>query len=180
MEYIKCDIEGLVIIKPKIFGDHRGYFCETYKHEEFKKNVADVEWVQENQSMSSFGVLRGLHFQKGEFAQAKLVRVIRGKVLDVAVDLRKNSPTFGKYLAVELSEENMFQFYVPRGFAHGFLVMSEDAVFQYKVDNIYAPHEEDSLNWNDETVGIDWPIREDLKLSEKDMNAPSLGHYVFE
>ena len=180
MEYIKCDIEGLCIIKPKVFGDHRGYFCETYKAEEFKENVADVQWVQENQSMSTYGVLRGLHFQKGEFAQAKLVRVIKGRVLDVAVDLRKGSPTFGRYKAVELSEENMLQFFVPRGFAHGFLVLSEEAVFQYKVDNVYAPQEEGSLNWDDNTVAIEWPLRDNLILSDKDRDAPALGHYVFE
>lgn len=180
MEFIKCPIEGLVVIKPKVFGDDRGYFTETYKAELFEKEIGKVEWVQENQSKSSYGVLRGLHFQKGDAAQAKLVRVVQGRVLDVAVDLRAGSPTFGKYHAVELSDENMLQFFVPRGFAHGFLVLSDSAVFQYKVDNRYAPQEEGSLNWADETVAIQWPFQEGLQLSQKDKEAPALGDYVFE
>ena len=179
MEFIKCDIEGLYIIKPKIFGDNRGYFCETYKKEEFEKNIGKVIWLQENQSKSTKGVLRGLHFQKGEFSQAKLVRVVKGSVFDVAVDLRKESPTYGQYFSVELSEDNMLQFYIPRGFAHGFLVLSDEAVFEYKVDNIYLPKVEGSLLWNDKTINIDWPYMEHYLLSEKDKNAPLLGDYTF-
>lgn len=179
MEFIKCDIEGLYIIKPKIFGDNRGYFCETYKKEEFEKNIGKVIWLQENQSKSTKGVLRGLHFQKGEFSQAKLVRVVKGSVFDVAVDLRKESPTYGQYFSVELSEDNMLQFYIPRGFAHGFLVLSDEAVFEYKVDNIYLPKVEGSLLWNDKTINIDWPYMENYLLSEKDKNAPLLGDYTF-
>ena len=180
MEFINCPIEGLCIVKPRVFGDERGYFSETYKKELFEQHLGKIDWIQENQSRSTRGVLRGLHFQKGEFAQAKLVRVVRGRVLDVAVDLRKDSPTYGKYHAVELSEENMLQFYIPRGFAHGFLVLSEDAFFQYKVDNVYAPQAEGRLFWADEQVGIEWPESETILLSEKDREAPRLGSYIFE
>ena len=174
MNYIQTEIEGVWIIEPKVFNDARGYFMEAFKEGEFRANICDVHFVQDNESKSSFGVLRGLHYQKGEYSQAKLVRVIKGKVLDVAVDLRQSSPTFGKYVSVELSEENKRQFFIPRGFAHGFLVLSEEAIFTYKVDNGYAPQAEASIRFNDETVGIDWPVAESqLLLSEKDGHAVS-------
>ena len=174
MNYIQTEIEGVWIIEPKVFNDARGYFMEAFKEGEFRANIGNVHLVQVNESKSSFGVLRGLHYQKGEYSQAKLVRVIKGKVLDVAVDLRQSSPTFGKYVSVELSEENKRQFFIPRGFAHGFLVLSEEAIFTYKVDNGYAPQAEASIRFNDETVGIDWPVAESqLLLSEKDGHAVS-------
>ena len=173
MNYIQTEIEGVWIIEPKVFNDARGYFMEAFKEGEFRANIGNVHFVQDNESKSSFGVLRGLHYQKGEYSQAKLVRVIKGKVLDVAVDLRQSSPTFGKYVSVELSEENKRQFF-SRGFAHGFLVLSEEAIFTYKVDNGYAPQAEASIRFNDETVGIDWPVAESqLLLSEKDGHAVS-------
>ena len=174
MDYIQTEIEGVWIIEPKIFKDTRGYFMEAFKEEEFCSHVGEVHFIQDNESKSSLGVLRGLHYQKGEHSQAKLVRVIKGKVLDVAVDLRRSSPTFGNYVSVELSEENKRQFFIPRGFAHGFLVLSEEAIFTYKVDNAYAPQAEASIRFNDDTVGIDWPIAEaQLLLSEKDGRATS-------
>lgn len=174
MNYIQTEIEGVWIIEPKVFNDARGYFMEAFKEGEFRANIGNVHFVQDNESKSSFGVLRGLHYQKGEYSQAKLVRVIKGKVLDVAVDLRQSSPTFGKYVSVELSEENKRQFFIPRSFAHGFLVLSEEAIFTYKVDNGYAPQAEASIRFNDETVGIDWPVAESqLLLSEKDGHAVS-------
>ena len=174
MNYIQTEIDGVWIIEPKVFNDARGYFMEAFKEEEFRANIGDVHFVQDNESKSSFGVLRGLHYQKGEYSQAKLVRVIKGKVLDVAVDLRRSSPTFGKYVSVELSEENKRQFFIPRGFAHGFLVLSEEAIFTYKVDNGYAPQAEASIRFNDETIGIDWPVAESqFILSEKDAHAGS-------
>ena len=174
MNYIQTEIEGVWIIEPKVFNGARGYFMEAFKEGEFRANIGNVHFVQDNESKSSFGVLRGLHYQKGEYSQAKLVRVIKGKVLDVAVDLRQSSPTFGKYVSVELSEENKRQFFIPRGFAHGFLVLSEEAIFTYKVDNGYAPQAEASIRFNDETVGIDWPVAESqLLLSEKDGHAVS-------
>lgn len=174
MNYIQTEIDGVWIIEPRVFSDARGYFMEAFKEEEFKAHVGDVHFVQDNESKSSFGVLRGLHYQKGEWSQAKLVRVIKGKVLDVAVDMRRSSPTFGKYVSVELSEENKRQFFIPRGFAHGFLVLSDEAVFTYKVDNVYAPQAEASVRYNDETIGIDWPVAEaDMLLSEKDARAVS-------
>ena len=174
MNYIQTEIEGVWIIEPKVFNDARGYFMEAFKEGEFRANIGNVHFVQDNESKSSFGVLRGLHYQKGEYSPAKVVRVIKGKVLDVAVDLRQSSPTFGKYVSVELSEENKRQFFIPRGFAHGFLVLSEEAIFTYKVDNGYAPQAEASIRFNDETVGIDWPVAESqLLLSEKDGHAVS-------
>ena len=173
MNYIQTEIDGVWIIEPKVFNDARGYFMEAFKEEEFRANIGDVHFVQDNESKSSFGVLRGLHFQRPPFAQSKL-RVIKGKVLDVAVDLRRSSPTFGKYVSVELSEENKRQFFIPRGFAHGFLVLSEEAIFTYKVDNGYAPQAEASIRFNDETIGIDWPVAESqFILSEKDGHAVS-------
>ena len=174
MTYIQTEIDGVWIIEPRVFNDARGYFMEAFKEEEFRANIGDVHFVQDNESKSSFGVLRGLHYQKGEYSQAKLVRVIKGKVLDVAVDLRRSSPTFGKYVSVELSEENKRQFFIPRGFAHGFLVLSDEAIFTYKVDNGYAPQAEASIRFNDETVGIDWPVAESqFIVSEKDGHAVS-------
>ena len=174
MNYIQTEIDGVWSIEPRVFNDARGYFMEAFKEEEFRANIGDVHFVQDNESKSSFGVLRGLHYQKGEYSQAKLVRVIKGKVLDVAVDLRRSSPTFGKYVSVELSEENKRQFFIPRGFAHGFLVLSDEAIFTYKVDNGYAPQAEASIRFNDETVGIDWPVAESqFIVSEKDGHAVS-------
>lgn len=172
MEYIKTAIEGVYVIEPKVFEDARGYFFEAWKQGEFVANIGKVDFVQDNESKSSFGVLRGLHYQRGEFSQAKLVRVISGRVLDVAVDLRRNSPTFGQHVMVELSGENKRQFFIPRGFAHGFLVLSDEAIFTYKVDNTYAPQAEASILWNDEQLSIDWPLGENqLLLSEKDKKA---------
>lgn len=160
------------MIEPKVFEDARGYFFEAWKQGEFVANIGKVDFVQDNESKSSFGVLRGLHYQRGEFSQAKLVRVISGRVLDVAVDLRRNSPTFGQHVMVELSGENKRQFFIPRGFAHGFLVLSDEAIFTYKVDNVYVPQAEASILWNDEQLSIDWPLGEDqLLLSEKDKKA---------
>lgn len=172
MNYIQTEINGVWIIEPKVFKDERGYFMEAFKKEEFEANVGKVNFIQDNESKSSFGVLRGLHYQKGEFSQAKLVRVIKGTVLDVAVDIRKSSPTYGKYVSVELSEENKRQFFIPRGFAHGFLVLSDEAVFTYKVDNAYAPQAEASILYNDADLGIDWPIAEEqVIMSAKDKQA---------
>ena len=169
MNIIKTAIEGVVIIEPKVFGDERGYFFESFSQKQFQEEVCNTTFVQDNESKSSYGVLRGLHFQKGEYAQAKLVRVVKGKVLDVAVDIRKGSPTFGKHVSVELTEENKRQFFVPRGFAHGFVVLSDEAIFQYKCDNFYAPEHEGGIAWNDPELGIDWKIKhEDALLSGKD------------
>ncbi len=172
MEYIETEIEGVWILKPRVFDDARGYFFESWRQSDFDDHIGrHVEFVQDNESKSSYGVLRGLHYQKGDTSQAKLVRVIKGKVLDVAVDLRRSSKTFGKYVMVELSEDNKQQFFIPRGFAHGFLVLSEEAIFTYKVDNAYAPQQEASIRWNDPTIGIKWPIGEDEVLtSDKDLN----------
>lgn len=170
MEFKKTFIDGVYVIEPKVFEDNRGYFFESFKQQEFEQAVGYIDFVQDNESKSSYGVLRGLHYQKGEYSQAKLVRVIKGKVLDVAVDLRKSSPTFGKYVMVELSEDNKHQLFIPRGFAHGFLVMSDEAIFTYKVDNVYAPKAEASIRWDDPTIGIQWPMMMDeVKTSEKDM-----------
>ena len=175
MEYIKTEIEGVWIIQPKVFNDARGYFFEAWKKEEFEEHIGKVCFVQDNESKSSYGVLRGLHYQKGEFSQAKLVRVIKGCVLDVAVDIRKNSPTFGKHVMVELSDDNKRQFFIPRGFAHGFLVMSDEAIFTYKVDNAYAPQAEASIRFDDPDIAINWPIdSKDVLTSAKDMDAKSL------
>lgn len=169
MEFIKQHIEGVWVIQPKRFGDARGYFSETFKLEEFRKHVGDVEFVQDNESFSTYGVLRGLHFQKGEFSQAKLVRVSRGRVLDVAVDLRDGSPTYGEHVAVELTAEKGNQLFIPRGFAHGFVVLSDEAQFQYKVDNVYAPQSEATLKFDDPALGIDWQVPfEKVLLSAKD------------
>ena len=169
MEVIKTDIEGVVIIEPRIFRDDRGYFYESFSQREFEEKVCRTTFVQDNQSKSSYGVLRGLHFQKPPYCQSKLVRCIKGAVLDVAVDLRKGSPTFGKHVAVELTEENHRQLFVPRGFAHGFAVLSEEAVFQYKCDNFYNKESEGAIAWNDPELAIDWRIPADkILLSGKD------------
>ncbi len=169
MKFVKTDIEGVWIIEPRRFGDERGYFMESFKKAEFQSHVGNVEFVQDNESLSSRGVLRGLHFQEGEWAQAKLVRVSRGVVVDVAVDLRAGSSTFGRHVAVELSQENGRQLFVPRGFAHGFVVLSDVAQFQYKVDNIYAPQAEVTLRYDDENLDIDWRLSpSELILSPKD------------
>lgn len=179
MKVIETAIPGVVIIEPKVFGDHRGYFFESYSERDFKANVADVDFVQDNESKSSYGVIRGLHFQLPPHAQSKLVRVVRGRVLDVAVDVRRGSPTFGKHVSVELSEDNHRQFFIPRGFAHGFAVLSEEAVFQYKCDSFYAPECEGAVAWDDPDLGIDWgiPVEEAL-LSAKDSCHPRLKDAV--
>jgi len=175
MEFKETEIKGVYIIEPRVFNDARGYFFEAWKKEEFEQHVGAVDFIQDNESKSSHGVLRGLHYQKGSLSQAKLVRVIKGRVLDVAVDIRKSSPTFGQYVAVELSEDNKRQFFIPRGFAHGFLVLSEEAIFTYKVDNIYAPQAEAGIRWNDPDIAIQWPIDLSLvKTSEKDLRQPYL------
>lgn len=169
MNIIKTDIEGVVIIEPKVFGDSRGYFFESYSQRDFNSLVGEVNFVQDNESKSCYGVIRGLHFQKPPFEQSKLVRVVKGKVLDVAVDIREGSPTFGKHVAVELSEDNHRQLFIPKGFAHGFSVLSEEAVFQYKCDNFYAPEYEGAIAWDDPALGVDWRIPVDkVIISEKD------------
>ncbi|SFF98859.1 dTDP-4-dehydrorhamnose 3,5-epimerase [Prevotella sp. KH2C16] len=176
MKYIETEIDGVYIIEPKVFNDARGYFLEAWKKDEFEAHVGKVDFMQDNESKSSYGVLRGLHYQKGKYSQAKLVRVIKGRVLDVAVDIRKSSPTFGRHVMVELSDENKRQLFIPRGFAHGFLVLSEEAVFTYKVDNIYAPQYEAGIRWNDESLALKWPIApEDVLTSEKDLQAKTLA-----
>ncbi len=175
MEFIEQAIQGVWVIEPKRFGDKRGYFSEVFKQAEFDAHVGRVDFVQDNESLSSMGVLRGLHFQRGECSQAKLVRVSQGTVLDVVVDLRHGSPTWGQHLAVELSADTGRQLFIPRGFAHGFVVLSDIAQFQYKVDNLYAPHSEATLRYDDPALGIDWRIdRADMLLSEKDLKGHSL------
>ncbi|MFR9668115.1 MAG: dTDP-4-dehydrorhamnose 3,5-epimerase [Rikenellaceae bacterium] len=179
MEVIKTDIEGVVIIEPRVFGDERGYFYESFSDREFTEKVCKTTFIQDNQSFSTFGVLRGLHFQKAPHAQSKLVRVVKGKVVDVAVDIRKGSPTYGKHVAVELSEENHRQLFIPRGFAHGFVVLSEEVIFQYKCDNFYSKESEGSLLWNDADLGIDWGIAEsEAILSDKDKESCALKDFV--
>ena len=169
MNVIKTEIEGALIIEPKVFQDARGYFFESFSQKEFDEKVRPVVFVQDNESMSSYGVMRGLHFQRPPFTQSKLVRCVKGAVLDVAVDLRRGSPTYGKHVAVELTEENHRQFLVPKGFAHGFSVLSETAIFQYKCDNFYAPQADDGISILDDSLGIDWRIPKDKAiLSEKD------------
>ncbi|MCQ2229176.1 MAG: dTDP-4-dehydrorhamnose 3,5-epimerase [Bacteroidales bacterium] len=170
MEVIKTAIDGVVIIEPKVFGDARGYFFESFSQREFEEKVRKINFVQDNESMSTYGVIRGLHFQAPPFAQSKLVRVVKGSVLDVVVDIRKGSPTYGQHVAVELSEENHRQCFIPRGFAHGFAVLTETAVFQYKCDNFYAPQADGGISIKDSSLGIDWKIPVDKALlSEKDM-----------
>jgi dTDP-4-dehydrorhamnose 3,5-epimerase len=179
MKVIKTAIADVLIIESDVFGDSRGYFFENYSQKKFNELVRPIEFVQDNESKSKYGVLRGLHFQKGKYAQSKLVRVVKGRVLDVAVDIRKGSPTFGKHVAVELSEENHRQVFIPRGFAHGFLALSEEAIFQYKCDNFYTPQAEGAIAWNDPDIGIDWQLPViDIILSEKDKRHPKLKDVV--
>lgn len=179
MEVIKTEIEGVFIIEPKVFGDDRGYFFESYSAREFKEKTGlDITFVQDNESKSRYGVLRGLHFQLPPYTQSKLVRCVKGAVLDVAVDIRKGSPTYGKYAMCELTEENHRQFFVPKGMAHGFCVLSEEAVFQYKCDEFYHPEAEGAIVWNDPEIGIEWPVKaEDVLLSEKDKHHPQLKFF---
>lgn len=178
MNFIKTEIPEVVIIEPRVFGDHRGYFFESFSQNKFEENVIKTDFVQDNESKSSKGVLRGLHFQNPPFAQAKLVRCIKGIVLDVAVDIRVGSPTYGKHVAVELSEKNKRQLFVPRGFAHGFVVLSEEAIFSYKVDNTYAPDHDNGIKWDDEEINIDWGInKEEIQLSDKDINLQYLKDF---
>ena len=176
MKVIPTEIEGVVLLEPDVFGDERGYFFESYSEQSFDRLVRPVRFVQDNESCSSKGVLRGLHYQLAPYSQSKLVRVIKGRVLDVAVDVREGSPTFGKYVAVELSDENKRQLFIPQGFAHGFHVLSDEAIFTYKVDNPYTPTHERGIRYDDPTVHVDWSITdpESINLSEKDTKAPSL------
>ena len=179
MEIIRTEIEGVVILEPRIFRDARGYFFESFSVREFEEKVARTTFVQDNESCSSYGVIRGLHFQKPPFTQAKLVRVIKGSVLDVAVDLRKGSPTYGKHVAVELTEDNHRQLFIPHGFAHGFAVLSDEVLFQYKCDNYYTPQSEGGILWNDPDLQIDWRIPADkVVLSEKDTRHPMFKDYI--
>ena len=175
MKVIGTEIEGVFILEPRVFGDDRGYFFESFSLKYFEEKVSKMVFVQDNESKSKYGVLRGLHYQLPPYTQAKLVRVVKGRVLDVAVDIRKGSPTFGKYVAVELSEENKLQFFLPKGFAHGFAVLSEEAIFQYKCDEYYAPDYEGAICYDDPDLGIDWrlPLK-DIILSEKDKKHPRL------
>ena len=181
MEVIKTEIEGVVIIEPRIFKDARGYFFESFSQREFDEKVRHIDFCQDNESMSSYGVMRGLHFQRPPFTQSKLVRCVRGSVLDVAVDIRKGSPTYGKHVAVELTEDNHRQFFIPKGFAHGFAVLSETAVFQYKCDEFYHPEADGGINIKDESLGIDWRIPvEKAILSEKDLKHACLKDAVLD
>ena len=178
MAFIQTDIDGVVIFEPRVFPDSRGYFFETYNEKLFRDNGIDAVFVQDNQSKSSYGVIRGLHFQKGEHAQAKLVRVIEGTVLDIALDLRKASPTYGRHVAVELSAENNRQLFIPRGFAHGFSVLSETVVFAYKCDNLYCKDAEAGIDLNDPALGIDWKVPAEKRLlSDKDKLWPSFKDF---
>ena len=179
MKVIETEIEGVFILEPRVFGDDRGYFFESFSLKHFEEKVSKTVFVQDNESKSKYGVLRGLHYQLPPYTQAKLVRVVKGRVLDVAVDIRKGSPTFGKYVAVELSEENKLQFFLPKGFAHGFAVLSEEAIFQYKCDEYYAPDYEGAICYDDPDLGIDWRLPlEDIILSEKDKKHPRLRDAV--
>ena len=178
MEVLTTDIEGVCIIKPRVFGDARGYFFESYSKREFEEKVGKVDFVQDNESMSKKGVMRGLHFQRPPFSQSKLVRCVKGRVLDVAVDIRKGSPTYGKHVAVELTEDNHLQFFIPKGFAHGFVVLSDVAVFQYKCDNFYHPEADGGISILDDSLGIDWKIStQNAILSEKDTKHPLLKDF---
>ena len=179
MKVIETEIEGVFILEPRVFGDDRGYFFESFSLKHFEEKVSKTVFVQDNESKSKYGVLRGLHYQLPPYTQAKLVRVVKGRVLDVAVDIRKGSQTFGKYVAVELSEENKLQFFLPKGFAHGFAVLSEEAIFQYKCDEYYAPDYEGAICYDDPDLGIDWKLPlEDIILSEKDKKHPRLRDAV--
>ena len=178
MEVIKTAIEGVYIIEPKVFGDARGYFFESFSEREFQEKVGDIHFVQDNESMSKYGVMRGLHFQRPPYAQSKLVRCVKGQVVDVAVDIRKGSPTYGQHVAVLLTEDNHRQFFIPQGFAHGFAVLSEIAVFQYKCDNFYHPEVDGGISILDETLGIDWGLPlESALVSEKDANHQKLKDF---
>ena len=179
IEVVKTEIPGVLIIEPKVFGDDRGYFMESFNAREFtEKTGIEITFVQDNESKSRYGVLRGLHFQLPPYTQSKLVRVVKGKVLDVAVDIRKGSPTYGKYVTCEMTEENKRQFFVPKGFAHGFCVLSEEAIFQYKCDDFYHPEAEGAIAWDDPDIAIQWPVEEDnVILSEKDKHHPNLNDY---
>lgn len=176
IDIVKTELPGVLILEPRVFGDERGYFFESFNEREFREKTGiDIKFVQDNESKSRYGVLRGLHFQKAPYEQAKLVRVVKGRVLDVAVDIRKGSPTFGRYTAVELTGDNHRQCFIPRGFAHGFCVLSEEAVFQYKCDEYYHPEAEDAIAWDDPDIAIEWPIpANDIILSEKDKHHPRL------
>ena len=175
MNIIKTEIEGLIIIEPRIFKDARGYFFESFSQREFEEKICQTTFVQDNESYSCYGVVRGLHFQQAPFSQAKLVRIVKGAVLDVALDIREGSPTYGQHAAIELTEENHRQLFIPRGFAHGFAVLSDDVIFQYKCDNYYAPQSERGIAWNDPALNIDWRIPADkIILSEKDTKYPLL------
>lgn len=179
MEIIKTKLDGVVIIEPKIFRDSRGYFFESFSQREFEEKVCKINFVQDNESMSSYGVMRGLHFQRPPFTQAKLVRCVKGAVLDVAVDIRKDSPTYGQHVAVELSEDNHYQMFIPHGFAHGFSVLSETAVFQYKCDQFYHPESDAGISILDKSLGIDWRIPTDKAvLSDKDTRHPLFKDFV--
>ena len=179
MEIIKTQIEGVLIIEPRLFKDERGYFFESFNQKEFEDKICKTTFVQDNESKSTYGVVRGLHFQKPPFAQSKLVRVVKGSVLDVAVDIRKDSPTFGQHVAVELTEDNHRQFFIPRGFAHGFSVLSKEVIFQYKCDNFYAPQSEGAIAWDDPNLGIDWRISiDEILLSDKDKTHPRLAEVI--
>ena len=178
MNIIETNIEGVIIIEPRLFEDERGYFFESFNQKEFQEKVCKTTFIQDNESKSSYGVIRGLHFQKPPFAQSKLVRVVKGAVLDVAVDIRKGSPTFGQHVAVELTEDNHRQFFIPRGFAHGFSVLSKEVIFQYKCDNFYAPQADGGIQLIDGSLGIDWRIPTNkVILSEKDLKHPLLAEY---
>lgn len=178
MKFSKTTIPGIVIIEPSVFSDNRGYFLESFNKKNFEDNISKINFVQDNESKSSRGVLRGLHFQTPPFAQAKLVRCIKGSVLDVAVDIRKGSPTYGKHVSIELSEFNKKQLYIPRGFAHGYSVLSESAIFAYKVDNIYAPECDAGILWKDQVLNIQWGVNnDDVLISEKDSKLPSFSDF---
>lgn len=179
MQIIKTNIEGVIILEPKVFGDKRGYFFESFNAKEFKEKTGlNIDFVQDNESMSTYGVMRGLHFQKPPYTQSKLVRCVKGSVLDVAVDIRKSSPTYGQHVAVELTEENHRQFFIPKGFAHGFVVLSKEAVFQYKCDEFYHPEVDGGISILDKSLSIDWRIRdEDAILSDKDTRHPLLENF---
>ena len=183
MKIIDTEIEDVKILAPDVFGDYRGYFFESFSQREFEEKVCKTQFVQDNESKSRYGVLRGLHFQKAPYAQSKLVRVVQGSVLDVAVDIRKGSPTFGKYVAAVLSDENKRQMFIPRGFAHGFVVLSPEVIFQYKCDQYYVPESEGGIAWDDPALAIDWQLPvEDIILSEKDKNRCGLDNtdYLFD
>ena len=176
MTFIKTKIPDVIVIKPIVFGDERGYFVETFRQDLFDKNIKEIKFVQDNESKSNYGVLRGLHYQLPPFSQSKLVRVISGKVLDIAVDIRRSSPTFGEYVAVELSGENKKQIFIPQGFAHGFVVLSSEVTFVYKVDNYYSKEHDRGIAYDDKDLGIDWQIPfEDMKLSDKDRKQPNFS-----